>query len=90
MEIVNNDGHPATLVAAHPTNTNAVKSGVYSRSGRILSSRAAEIAEAIMFVPYVREPDKFAAAEVGRLIALIEDGPRDRHERSHSARRQED
>ena len=49
-----------------------MKSGVYSRSGRILSSRAAEIADAIMSVPYVREPDEFAAAEVGRLIALIE------------------
>jgi hypothetical protein len=42
-----------------------VKSGVYSRSGRILSSRAAEIADAIMSVTYVREPDEFAAAEVG-------------------------
>ena len=49
-----------------------MKSGVYSRSGRLLSSRGAEIADVIMSVPYVREPDEFAAAEVGRLVALIE------------------
>lgn len=68
---MNNDGNPDTLVATHPENTNAVKSGVYSRTGRVLSSRAAEIADAIMSVPYIREPDEFAAAEAGRLVALI-------------------
>ena len=72
MEIVNNDGHRRRWSPLTPTNINAVTSGVYSRSGRILSSRAAEIADAMMSVPYVREPDEFAAAEVGRLIALIE------------------
>jgi hypothetical protein len=72
MKFMNNDGHPATLVAAHPTNTNAVKSGVYSRTGRVLSSRAAEIADAVMTCPLIREADEFAAAEVGRLVALIE------------------
>jgi hypothetical protein len=70
--VVNNDGHPATLVAAHPENTNAVKSGVYSRTGRVLSPRAAEIADTIMSCALIREPDEFAAAEVGRLVALIE------------------
>ncbi len=48
---MNNDGNPATLIAAHPENTNAVKFGVYSRTGRILSARAAEIADAIMTCP---------------------------------------
>lgn len=42
---MNKRGHPATLVAAHPGNTNAAKAGVYSP--RLRAPRVAEIEAAI-------------------------------------------
>jgi hypothetical protein len=42
---MNKKGHPATLVASHPGNTNAGKTGVYSP--RMLSPRVAEIEDGI-------------------------------------------
>jgi hypothetical protein len=69
---VNTDGHPATLVAAHPGNTNAVRSGIYSRTGRVLAPRAREIADEIMSSPYVSSFDALGAEEVASLVALLE------------------
>jgi hypothetical protein len=74
---VNSRGHPPTLVAAHPGNTNAVKSGVFSSTGRILAPRAKEISNAIMAAPHVSALDRIAAEEVGSLIALVEAIDRD-------------
>lgn len=68
----NPEGFPQTLVAAHPANENAVKSGVYSRSGQPYAGRAAEISEWLMSAGHITAQDEVAAAEVGRLIALIE------------------
>lgn len=69
---MNKNGHAETLVASHPGNSNALGHGVYSRAGRALSSRAAEIADAIMDEEHVRGMDEHGAAEIGRLVALIE------------------
>lgn len=69
---MNTRGTPDNLVAAHPENANASKHGIYSRAGRLLSARASEIADAVMSAPQVRSPDEFGAAEIGRLLALIE------------------
>jgi hypothetical protein len=57
---VNNEGHSATLLAAHPENLNAVKSGVYSRTGRVLAERAQKIAESLMTLPHVHPLDSIA------------------------------
>jgi hypothetical protein len=77
MESVNPNGTSANLVASHPGNTNAAKSGVYSRTGRILAPRAAEIAETIQSAPHVKGLDSIAAEEIGSLVALSEAIDRD-------------
>jgi hypothetical protein len=69
---MNNDGYPGTLVAGHPGNLNAVRHGVYSRTGRVLAPRAAEIAEQIMQAPWATPRDVIAAEELGSLIAIAE------------------
>jgi len=69
---MNPDGTPDTLVAAHPANTSAVKSGIYSRTGRVLAERAEEIATALMGAPHTVPLDVLAAEEIGSLIAQLE------------------
>ena len=69
---MNKNGHPATLVAVQPGNTSAVKSGVYSETGRVLAPRAREIAELILCAAHTSPLDRIAAEEVGSLIALVE------------------
>ncbi len=60
-------GNPNKLVAAHPGNTNAVKSGIYSESGRVLAPRAQEIARELMKLPHVGGVD--VLARIGALWA---------------------
>jgi hypothetical protein len=86
---VNAHGTPAKLVASHPGNTNAVTSGVFSRSSRVLEPRAKEIAEAILSAPHVEGVDEIGAAEIGRLVALIEAADRDLAERGLTSRKGE-
>ena len=69
---MNQDGTPETLVASHPGNVHAATHGIYSRAGRVLSGRASEIADGILAAPHVGGMDEFGAAEIGRLVALIE------------------
>jgi hypothetical protein len=69
---VNPVGHPASLVAAHPGNTNASRHGVYARSDARLEARAAEVADVVAALPHTSDLDALAASEIGRLIALIE------------------
>lgn len=66
----NVNGNPASLVAAHPGNVSAVRHGVYSE--RVREPRAREIAEQVMQAPWVSPVDELGAAELGRLVALIE------------------
>jgi hypothetical protein len=67
---VSSDDNPATLVASHPGNAHARKSGAFSRTGRPYPDRTAEITEAIMAAH--AELDIYAANEVAALIAMIE------------------
>jgi len=69
---VNEQGHPTTLVAAQVGNANAAKSGIYSRTGRVLAPRAEELADQLMSLPHVKPWDALAAEEIGSLIAHIE------------------
>ena len=74
---MNPDGTPDTLVAAHPANTSAVKSGIYSRTGRVLAQRAEEIATALMSAPHTVPLDVIAAEEIGSVLAQLEAIDRD-------------
>jgi hypothetical protein len=78
---VNPDGTPENLVAAHPANTNAVRSGVWSRTGRVLEPRAREIADALLAEPHTAEIDALGALEIGRVLAIIEAIDRDLEQR---------
>ena len=69
---MNRDGHPSTLVARHPGNTNRLQHGVFSADRRALEPRAREIAERVLEAPHTIELDEIGAAEIGRLQALIE------------------
>jgi hypothetical protein len=60
------------LVAAHPDNTNALKSGVYSRTGKPLEGRVAELVTAIMEVGHANPLDELIAAELAHQLALAE------------------
>ena len=68
---MNRNGNPANLVASHPGNQHALRSGIYS-SGRVLAPRAAEVADALMELPHAAPLDRLAAKEIGALIALLE------------------
>jgi hypothetical protein len=74
---MNPNGTTANLVASHPANTNSVKSGIYSRTGRVLAPRAREIADAIIEAPHVTGLDRIAAEEIGSLVAIAEAIDRD-------------
>lgn len=69
---MNEKGNPGTLVAAHPSNLNRATHGLYSRSGRVLAPRAAEIADALMRLPHVAGADVLAAEEIGSILAALE------------------
>jgi hypothetical protein len=69
---VNRNGNSDNLVASHPLNAHAARHGVYSGGGRLLHSRAAEVAHAIQTGPHVHPIDELGAIEIGRLVALIE------------------
>ncbi len=68
--LVNENGHPATLIASHPGNANAARHGLYSK--RLLAPRAAEIADALMEAPHVVPADRLAAEEIGSVLAALE------------------
>ena len=69
---MNGNGHVDTLIASHPANVHAARSGIYSRTGRVLAGRAEEIAEYLMTAPHTEPLDSIAAEEIGSLIAHIE------------------
>ena len=62
----------AHLIPAHPQNLSAVKSGIYSRTGRVLAPRAEAIADELMTLPHVHALDRIAAEEIGSVLAHLE------------------
>jgi hypothetical protein len=70
-------GHPSTLIASHPGNRSAAKSGAFSRTGAPNAERAQVVASAILEAPHTDALDWIAAREIGALVALIEAIDRD-------------
>jgi hypothetical protein len=84
---VNPDGEPGNLVPSHPGNISAVKSGIYSRTGRVLAERAEELARALMEAPHTVALDSIAAEEIGSITAQLEAIDADLEERGKRDRR---
>jgi hypothetical protein len=70
-EVVNRDGHPQTLVAAHPGNNNRLAHGLYSKR-REIAPEALEIAADLMQLPHVTDSDYRAAVEIAKLELLVD------------------
>jgi hypothetical protein len=68
---VNQDGHPATLVARHDGNTNRLVHGLYSTREH-LTPRGQHVATWLAGLPHVTEADQLAAQEVGALTSILE------------------
>ena len=66
---MNSKGHPQTLQARQPGNTNARRSGVYSP--RFVAEVAQPLVDEVMAASHVQPIDRFAAEEAGRLRAII-------------------
>jgi hypothetical protein len=67
---VNKHGTPATLVQAHPGNTNALKHGVHSE--RVIGALAGEIEDELFGGLKLSPYDRIAASEVARLLAILQ------------------
>jgi hypothetical protein len=67
---VNKQGHPATLVASHPGNQNAVRHGVYSQ--RLIEPRAAEIEAELRESHDFSATDGLVLEQVARFKATLE------------------
>jgi hypothetical protein len=65
-------GNRETLVARHDGNLNAAKSGIYSRTGRVLAPRVEEVARLILAASHTHDLDELGAREIARLVVLIE------------------
>jgi hypothetical protein len=76
---MNKHGNPKNLVPAHPGNLNAVKQGVHSP--RLIQARAAEIAGELTKSFAFSPPERLAAHEAARCIAILEAIDRDLDER---------
>jgi hypothetical protein len=61
--VSNPDGHPASLEAARPGNTFAVRHGAYS--SRLQNERARAIADQVLAAPHTSQLDEIGAVEIG-------------------------
>src|SRR5215217_4777468 len=84
---MNVNGHALTLRPEQPGNSNAVKSGAYSRTGRVLAPRAAEIAKVLLAAPHTTDLDAIGVEEIGALVALLEALDQDIAKRGVSGRK---
>jgi hypothetical protein len=69
---MNPDGYPATLVESHPANMHAVRSGIWSRTGRVLQPRAEELVAELQDAPFLTHADRVGIEEIASLLALLE------------------
>jgi hypothetical protein len=66
----NSDGHPSTLVASHPGNSNRLSHGAYARG---LPAQTADLADALMAqLPHAAPSDRLAVEEAASLLLLID------------------
>ena len=76
---MNKNGNPGTLVAAHPSNTNAARYGVYSP--RLIEPRAREIVAELLQAFEFTATQRIAVHEVARCMAILDAIDRDLDER---------
>ena len=76
---MNKRGHPKTLVASQPGNTNAVRSGVHSP--RLIEARAGEIEAELRESFAFSLTERLAVRELARCMAILEAIDRDLDER---------
>jgi hypothetical protein len=77
--LMNKNGNPGSLVASHPGNTNAMKSGVYS--SRFIEPRAAEIVADLTESFEFSVVQRIAVEQAARSMAILEAIDRDLDER---------
>lgn len=68
---MNYNGHPATLVAAHPGNTARLVHGAYATRDH-LTDHGRTVAAWLASLPHATEADTLAAQEVGALASILE------------------
>jgi hypothetical protein len=76
---VNKNGNPATLVASHPGNTNAVRYGAYS--ARPNEGRANEIEQSLLQLAEFSATQRIAIHQIASYTAILEAIDRDLAER---------
>ena len=81
---MNPKGHSANLVAEHPGNTNALRSGAHSP--RLIEARAAEIVEEIGIANELDAMGKVSLWTLGRQLAVLEFMEQDLSERGFTDR----
>ena len=81
---MNPKGHSANLVAEHPGNTNALRSGAHSP--RLIEARAAEIVEDIGIANELDAMGKVSLWTLGRQLAVLEFIEQDLSERGFTDR----
>jgi hypothetical protein len=67
---MNKNGNPATLVPAHPGNTNAVRYGVHSP--RLIEPRASEIEEELIRLFEFTATQRISLHQVARCMAILD------------------
>jgi hypothetical protein len=68
---MNENGHPPTLVAAHPGNTARLLHGAYATRNHP-TERGQAVAAWLAALPHVTDADQLAAQEVGALVSILE------------------
>lgn len=68
----NPNGAPGNLVAAHPGNANRLRHGVYAQRAAPLDDEGREIVDRLMAEPWAHELDAIGAAEIARLVRLLD------------------
>jgi hypothetical protein len=77
----NSNGTPSSLVPAEPGNLRALKHGLWS--DRALADEIEAEREALLALPWVKEPDRLLVDEVARLRARIAAVDADLDKRGH-------
>lgn len=69
---MNEQGYTTTLVASHPGNVHAQRSGAFSRRGLAQDPEVRELSEQIMVAEHTVPLDEVGAIEIAKLTILID------------------
>lgn len=70
--MTNPNGYAGSLVASHPGNRSAERSGAFSRRGLAQDAEVQDLAAAVMDAPHTHPMDEAGAIEIAKLIVLID------------------